>query len=168
MRIFDVSYLNEVFDYNPNTGVVIWKCRPRTDFTQATRYRTWKNRYEGTEAGTLDPATSKLRVSLSDTSLYLDRLIWKLSTGKDETIYHINGWNIDNRLANLTPEKSRCQPATRYSGGDIYLTFDRYERYVIQDKHGHAFSIHATPKAARTRLFELAETLQCGWENLLP
>lgn len=165
MRHFDQSYLQEIFDYNPTTGVVIWKCRPRTDFTQGSRYRTWKNRYEGTEAGTLDPASSKLRVSLADTSVYLDKLIWKLVTGKDETIYHINGWNIDNRLANLTPEKAKCHPATRYDGGDVYLTFDRYERYLIQDASGHAFSIHATHKAARVRMYEIAETLQCGFSD---
>lgn len=165
MRNFEQTYLQEIFDYNQETGVVIWKRRPRTDFTHASRHRSWCIKHVGYEAGTLDPNSGKLRVSLLESTFFLDKLLWKLATGKDETIYHINGWNVDNRLKNLTPEKNRANPVTRYSGGDIYLTKDRYDRFIIQT-HTHAFSIHATHRTARTRMCELAETLQCGWEDL--
>ena len=80
----------ELFDYDPDTGVISW------------RQRTKSRRIQGAEAGSLK--TSGYLVVGIDSKVYLaHRVAWLIVYGSwpNDTIDHINGVRSDNRLENL-------------------------------------------------------------------
>lgn len=104
----DRAYLLERLDYDPDTGVLTWRNRPRTHFSDDRYHRQWNARYAGKTAGTLKPI-GYLAVSVTtDKSThqpYAHRVIWRMMTGMDPpaTIDHINRIPTDNRWSNLRP-----------------------------------------------------------------
>ena len=95
------QYLKECFSYDPTTGVLSWKHRPRSHFSTA---KGWKraNAHAGDPVGTLTPQ-GRLMVNIRGKGYFVHRLIWKLVYGRDPfgQIDHINRDPLDNRLRNL-------------------------------------------------------------------
>jgi hypothetical protein len=169
ISLFTPEYLETVFDYDPETGIVIWKSRPRTDFNLSSRWKAWNRKHAKQQAGVPEPTTCKLKVSMFGKSWNLDSLLWKMLTGQNcLRVGHKNGWTADNAFANLTDKP--CRKPTKYKGRGIILAKDDIGRYCILstiDKHQiHCFFITDNYKTAKTHMLELAETLQTEWENL--
>jgi hypothetical protein len=96
----DQNYLRECFAYDPMTGILTWKERPRRHFTG--RYCGWNKRHAG------KPTSTRLNMGYQSVKIDHDRflthrIIWKWMTGKDpaEVLDHINRDTTDNRWANL-------------------------------------------------------------------
>jgi hypothetical protein len=98
------QYLKECFDYNPETGKLYWKERPREHFDYATEWRKWNRRFLGKEAFT----------RISDRGWYFDwldtrrklvyaqNIIWVMLYGKEaKKIFHLDEDRTNNRAANL-------------------------------------------------------------------
>ena len=102
-----VERLNAVLDYDPSTGILIWKVRPISDF-QNRKYpadrlaKSWNSKNAGKPAlSHLDPH-GYLFGGIDGVKYKASRIIWKMMTGEEpDTIDHINGMITDNRLANL-------------------------------------------------------------------
>lgn len=47
------EYLKECLEYNPETGILIWKNRPSTHFKNIHTFKKWNKIYPGKEAGCL-------------------------------------------------------------------------------------------------------------------
>jgi len=96
------EFLLECFDYNPETGILIWKERPLYHFCRDNIGRMCNTNHTGKLAGTV---TSRGYVALRfGKVIYLaHRIIWKLYYGVDpvKLIDHINGIKDDNRICNL-------------------------------------------------------------------
>lgn len=88
--MIDVDTLRGVLDYNPSTGVFVWKVRPSA--------RT----FVGDLAGNLT-AGGYREVKFRRKSYLAHRLAWLYVYGvwPLETIDHINGNRLDNRIENL-------------------------------------------------------------------
>lgn len=197
IMLFTQDYVQAILDYNPYTGVCLWKSRPRTDFKLAHKRSAWNNSHVGEEVGTVDPSTTRLRVSLFSKTHFLDQLVWIYVYGEQPTaIYHVNGWNVDNSLNNLSLEKS--QAPTRYSGGELILMsnpadtelnptrmathglysddtdiplhlFENHKTHLERYlilSDNHCLGVHSDTRTARTHLLELCEYLQCSWQDL--
>lgn len=103
-----LKFLSECFSYNPKTGVLRWKVRPKAHFTEENfPERGWK-RFNSTWAGEIAgyvSANVRYRVvGIGEHRNYLvHRIIMKLMTGKEPlaTIDHIDGDKFNNRWANL-------------------------------------------------------------------
>ena len=109
----------------------------------------------------------------------LDNLLWLMTTGKQVSrVNHKNLCNADNRLGNLT--LATTGKATKYEGGDICLTYNVQEIYLVASGPSqelmppadakpsvHVFNFFLDRKDARVYLMELCEKLQCGWNNLI-
>jgi len=101
------DYLATRLEYNPDTGVLMWKARTSGMFSAGRRSaewscNNWNAKHAGKEAFT---ATSNIgyRIGLIDGIPYVaSRIIWKLVYGYDPIeVDHINRVKVDNRLCNL-------------------------------------------------------------------
>lgn len=95
--------IHALFEYEAETGHLIWKVRPRSDFILDHHHRNWNRIYAGTRAGCVCPR-SRYRVITIKGKVYREhRIIWCHVYGdvSVEQIDHINGIRDDNRLVNL-------------------------------------------------------------------
>lgn len=93
----------EYFNYDPETGHLIYRERPRSEFTHATY--GWHVKRLGTPAGSPN-AQGYIKVVIDGTYYSAHRVVWLIVHGEfpsypDFEIDHINGNRSDNRLANL-------------------------------------------------------------------
>jgi hypothetical protein len=109
-------HLNALLRYEPETGKLFWRERPREMFSNRRAHSTFNARFAGKEAFT---ATSRgYRVGRIDDVLYVaHRVIWAMTHGRDpsEDIDHSNGDRGDNRLSNLreaTRSENLCNRPT--------------------------------------------------------
>ena len=95
------AYLAECFDYDPATGVLTWRARPREHFRTEGGYKSWTARFRGKAAGSV--VDGRRIIALVDHNWHSQRVIWKLVTGEDPAalIDHRNGDGTDDRWENL-------------------------------------------------------------------
>ena len=90
MRNLTVDLLKHLFDYDKETGNLIWKVS-----------NTNKQKI-GDIAGSLNPKVGYIRVGISGKKYYAHRLIFLYHKGYlPKTIDHINCDKVDNRIENL-------------------------------------------------------------------
>ncbi len=97
------SYLNESMDYNPATGILVWKKRPREHFKNNQAHSRWNNRYPGKEAFGYPLADGRKYGAIGNKWFLAHRIIWKLVTGKDPVRLpdHKDRNGSNNRWGNL-------------------------------------------------------------------
>ena len=98
----DQSYLQECFDYNPNTGILTWKVRPLSHFKSDRFMRKNNTRYAGKQAGNIF-SQGYLRIKIACIDYQVHRIIYKLVTGLEppNELDHENNIRTDNRWSNL-------------------------------------------------------------------
>jgi HNH endonuclease len=98
------DYLHACFTYDPVTGELHWKRRPREHFPTERGWRTFNATFAGQIAGTVS-VYGYYSIGINGSRYYAQRIIWKLTTGEDplNTVDHKDGNRINNRWANLRP-----------------------------------------------------------------
>ncbi len=94
----DAEYLRQCFDYDPDTGVLTWRKRPREHFSSDLQWRLM-NGLAGRPAGT----PRKRLIGINYQVCLYHRVIWKLVTGEEPPpeIDHIDQDFRNNRWNNL-------------------------------------------------------------------
>lgn len=90
------EYLRECFAYDPDIGVLMWKDRPLSHFTDDTVYLQSNSRTAGRIAGSPygDPEHLNANVKIDGVCYAVTRVIYKLVTGKEPDSYlHADGCN---------------------------------------------------------------------------
>jgi hypothetical protein len=78
------EYLRELFAYDPLTGSLVWKRRPREHFPTQRACSTWNARYSGKEAlAAVNKSSGHLFGSIDNRHFLKQRVIWKLVTGEE-------------------------------------------------------------------------------------
>lgn len=141
------AVLREIFDYNPETGDLIWKHRPGET-------SQWNGRYAG------KPATGKhqgyIRVKFAGFRAGAHRVIWKLAYGEipdHMQVDHINGIRDDNRLENLrlvTNQQNQlnrnCDKDRGYKG--VYPKGKRWKAEITTPEGRKYLGLFKTPEKA--------------------
>lgn len=94
--------LKELFNYDPETGLLTWKSRPSHHFHSQPIANRWNTIYVGKQAGMVK-SHGYVGVTINNKSYIAHRIIWKLLYGEDceRPMDHINHVRSDNRLCNL-------------------------------------------------------------------
>jgi hypothetical protein len=101
-----VEFLRECFSYDPATGEIRWKARPRTHFVFEYNFVQWNAENVGNLAFQSREAEgygrSEVRFEGKRYRTRASRLAFKLMTGQEpEQVDHINGDATDDRWENL-------------------------------------------------------------------
>ena len=111
------AYLRQCFDYDPQTGVLTWRDRPREHFNTDQSHKCWTTKWPGKPAGSPN-CKGYMQVGLVGTLLLNHRIIWQLVHGMvPATLDHVNGNRLDNRLANIRPCTASQNMMNRKLGG---------------------------------------------------
>lgn len=102
-RLPPQSTLSEMLLYDPETGHLTWRARPRGHFKTPGAWKSWNGRYPGTSALSCIDTEGYLSGCLNSVGrVKAHRIIWKLIHGVEpEALDHINHIRTDNRLENL-------------------------------------------------------------------
>ena len=105
-----VDYLRECFDYNPDSGVIQWRTRPREHFSSDVAYSNHYFNFAGREITHVDPH-GYLNLTLDYVHYRAARVIWKMITEEEppRIVDHADLNKLNNKWSNLraaTPSQS--------------------------------------------------------------
>ncbi len=99
---------NDYLDYNPVTGILTWKNRPRAMFKNVQAFGAWNTKYAGQIAGypnyTKSGYPKGIYLSIHKKRLLAHRIIWMMTYGsvpKGLEIDHKDCNPENNKLSNL-------------------------------------------------------------------
>lgn len=95
--------LRQLLDYDPNTGVLVWKYRSREWFKSDRSHSVWNRRFAGKQAFTAKDAYGYHIGSVDSYATKAHRVAWALHTGEWPAgdLDHIDHDKANNRIANL-------------------------------------------------------------------
>ena len=105
----DVDTLRQFLDYDPATGLFVWKDRPEETFANRKAWLRWKTLFVGRPALILTETCGYKVGRINGEKYKAHRVAWKMFYGTEPSeIDHINGDRSDNRISNLR-EVSRVE-----------------------------------------------------------
>ena len=95
--------LRQLLRYEPETGKLFWKHRPREFFSCDWSFKAWNTTWETKEAFTCRNSYGYFRGSIFNRSYQAHRIAWAIFNGTwpEHQLDHIDNDRANNRIANL-------------------------------------------------------------------
>ncbi len=108
-EILTQKYLKECLDYNPDTGVFIWKERPKYHFNKNWIRGWWNGQFSGSKAGTVAKGREYSKIIISNKGYYSHRLafLWMAGSFPNKQVDHIDHNRSNNAWINLRQVSSK-------------------------------------------------------------
>jgi hypothetical protein len=139
MKLPSRDRLKELFRYDPKTGKLFWRKRPRMMFNSPDACKGWNARFAEREAFTYVNKGYR-RGMLFRQSVYAHQIIFKMMVGIDVAeVDHIDGDRLNNSWSNLRPVPSgtnqrNCTRRVDNTSGQMGVV-QRGERWIAQVGH---------------------------------
>lgn len=97
------EFCRQLLRYDPETGKLWWRARPREMFSSGRLFAAWTVKYEGREAFISLTSDGYRKGQIDRITFRAHRVAWAIVHGAwpDGEIDHINGNPSDNRISNL-------------------------------------------------------------------
>jgi hypothetical protein len=101
-RALNKEIIRELLDYNPSTGLLVWRSRERRWFPTDRSWKVWNSTHAGKVAGSYD-SHGYVLVRIFKKLYLAHRLIilWMTGSMPARSVDHINHKRDDNRWSNL-------------------------------------------------------------------
>lgn len=143
----DPEIMKMLLRYDPETGELFWRERPRNLFKTNRSFSAWNARYAGRKALTADNGLGYKIGSIFNQHFLAHRVAWVLVYGEwPDIIDHINGNPSDNRISNLrsvTASQNSCNARlhSKNTSGHVGVTWS-----AAAKKWAAQISINGQPK----------------------
>lgn len=134
------AYLRECLDYDPVTGALTWRSRPREHFKTDVYWRRWNTRFAGKAAGGLHSMGYRT-ICIGDIDYLAHRIVWRIlyPGAVPDRLDHQNLDQLDNRPLNIraaTPSQNATNKGLRRDNTTGYkgVVWDR-GRFVARITH---------------------------------
>ena len=160
MAVPTQARLRELFNYDPETGLLIWRDRPASDFANKAAHHSYVSRCRGRPAGHVQQQGYR-KITIVKDIFPAHRLVWLFVLGEwvqypEFEIDHVNGDRSDNRIQNLRKvtksenQRNGSMRVTNTSGVNGVNWVKSKERWIarIWDGPRHVFLGQFTDLAA--------------------
>lgn len=135
--------LRQLLRYEPETGKLYWKMRPREMFVRDMSWRTWNTKNAGKEAFTAISAQGYRAGAVNGRMFAAHRVIFAMHYGfwPTECVDHIDRDKSNNRIANLRAasysenSRNRGKQANNTSGRKGVFWDKKLRRWLASIKH---------------------------------
>ncbi|MFA5925241.1 MAG: HNH endonuclease [Methylococcaceae bacterium] len=169
------EFLQECFTYDPDTGILTWKVRPRHHFTTEHSFKVFNTKFSNKKAGGI-AGRGYINVLVKNYRFRAHRIIWKLVTGNEpiDEIDHIDTNMINNRFNNLreaSHQENACNaPLSRRNKSGIKgCSFDKksglYQVDIQVNKVKHYLGRYQTAEEAHSVYCAAAIRLHKSYAN---
>lgn len=162
MRLPPQDYLRECFDYDPDTGVLLWRERPLDHFQSENSWRGFNTRRAGTPALSYpQPRDGRLAGGITYEGVlknyYQTLVIWKLVTGVEasQDVIHKDGVQSNNRWDNLREAtRSEAMASCKQQSGKqvkfkgVTKCGRKYHARISRQGKSIYLGLHDTPELA--------------------
>ena len=139
-REVEIAVLHEALQYNPDSGVLTWKERPRNHFASVGAWLRWNKQFSGTRAGANHGRYRQ--VCVNAVRMKEHRVVWAMVHGfwPPEEIDHINRNGHDNRIDNLRScsRGENCRNRSTFKNNVLGVRCVRFDKgkYIVRIQRG--------------------------------
>lgn len=133
------AFLAECFTYDPSTGVLMWRARPRSHFPFDRAWKMWNTQFANTIAGAASER-DYVRILLAGRRYIGSRIIWKLVTGEEpppvvehhDRNFRNNRWlNLRSATQQQNTWNQKARPSRSGMKGAYLLPGGRYQAKIM-------------------------------------
>lgn len=175
MKTLNIDFLRDALSYDPETGMLRWRQRPRLHFRTDRGWRCFNSRFAGRIAGSVASTTGYVMVNFSGGNLLCaHRLIIAMHTGHwPEFVDHVDGNRRNNALDNLricTRSDNQCNRGVQSNNRSGFKGISpegsgKWRAQICKSGQRRNLGVFLSPEAAHAAYVRAAQQLHGEFSN---